>query len=164
MHIWLCSWALGICPNIGIRTYLADGRNCGVFPPLLRLVWKRPDLPLFLWHLRTAFFEALLLGPLRIWRLWALKSYKVFMEPPYPIVTPYRLALHQKYLWALHSFCTHKNKHKRWLLSSELATSFTRNDHHRALQKNLLRFFFWVQNEYRADFWEIKTAASLLIL
>jgi len=66
-----------------------DGQICGGFPPLLRFVSKRTDLPLFLLHLRTAFFEAHLLSPLKIWQLRALKSYKVFMEPPYTIVTPY---------------------------------------------------------------------------
>jgi len=30
------------------------------------------------------------LSPLKIWQLCALKSYKVFMEPPYTIVTPYK--------------------------------------------------------------------------
>ena len=44
--------------------------------------------PLFLWHLRTAFYEAHLVSPLKIWHLWVLKSYKVFMEPPCTIVTP----------------------------------------------------------------------------
>jgi len=46
-------------------------------------------LPLGLLHLRAAFFEAHLLNQLKIWHLWVLKSYKVFMEPPYTIVTPY---------------------------------------------------------------------------
>jgi len=45
-------------------------------------------LPLFLLHLRTAFFEAHLLSPLKSWQLWALKSYKVFIETIYTIVTP----------------------------------------------------------------------------
>jgi len=66
-----------------------DGQNCGGFPPLLRFVWKNPDLPLFLSHLRTAFFEAHLLSPYKIWQLWVLTSYKVFMEPSYTIITPY---------------------------------------------------------------------------
>jgi hypothetical protein len=44
-----------------------------------------PDLPLFLLHLRTAH----LLSPLKTWQLWIPKSYQVFMEPPYIIVTPY---------------------------------------------------------------------------
>jgi len=64
-----------------------DGRICGVFLPLLRFV--STDLPPFLLHLRTAFFEAHLLRPSKIWQLWPLKSYKVFMEPPYTIVTPH---------------------------------------------------------------------------
>jgi len=63
-----------------------DGRICGVSRPLLRFVSKRTDLPLFSLHLRTAFFEAHLLSPLKIWELRALKSYKVFMEPAYTIV------------------------------------------------------------------------------
>ena len=42
---------------------LGGGRICGVFPPLLRFGSERPDLPLFLLHLRTAFFEAHLLSP-----------------------------------------------------------------------------------------------------
>jgi len=65
-----------------------DGRICGVFPPLFRFVLKRPDLPLFSIAVKTSFFEAHLLSPLKIWQLWALKSYKVFMDPPYTIGTP----------------------------------------------------------------------------
>jgi len=42
-------------------------------------------------HLRTAFFEAHLLSPSKIWQLWTLKSYKVLMETPYTIVTPYNV-------------------------------------------------------------------------
>jgi len=34
------------------------GRICGVFPQLLRFGAERPELSLFLLHLRTAFFEA----------------------------------------------------------------------------------------------------------
>jgi len=58
------------------------GRICGGFPPLLRFGVERPDLPLFLLHLRTAFFEAHLLSPWKIWQLWTLESYKVLMETP----------------------------------------------------------------------------------
>ena len=64
------------------------GRICGVFPPLLRV--GTSDLPIFLLHLRTAFFEAHLLSPSKILQLWTLKSYKVLMETPYTIVTPYK--------------------------------------------------------------------------
>jgi len=64
------------------------GRICEVFPPLLRFGVGRPDLPLFLLHPITAFFEAHLLSPFKIWQLWTLKSYKVLMETPYTIVTP----------------------------------------------------------------------------
>jgi len=49
---------------------------------------KAHGLATFLLHLRTALFEAHLSSPLKIWQLRALKSYKVFMEPPYTIVTP----------------------------------------------------------------------------
>jgi len=47
------------------------------------------NLALFLLYRRTAFCEAHLLRKLKNWRLQIPKSYKVFMEPPYPIVTPY---------------------------------------------------------------------------
>jgi len=47
-----------------------------------------PELTLFLWLLRIGFFEAHLLTYLKIWRLLTPKSYKIFMEPPYTIVTP----------------------------------------------------------------------------
>ena len=65
------------------------GRICGGFPPPLRFGAERPDLPLFLLHPRTVFFDAHLLSPQKIWQLWTLKSYKVLMETPYTIVTPY---------------------------------------------------------------------------
>ena len=96
-----------------------DGWVCGIFPPPLRFVWKRSDLPLFLLHIRTAFFEAHLLStfevlhycillhvlqcvaveahllsPLKIWQICALKSYKVFMEPPYTSVTPWCIRIY----------------------------------------------------------------------
>ena len=72
-YAYLPLLALGICKNIGIRTYLVSvtGRICWGFPPLLRFVSKRTDLPLFVLHLRT---EAHLLSPLQIWQLRALKS------------------------------------------------------------------------------------------
>jgi len=72
--------------------FFGDGRICGVFSPYWRFVQKRLDMPLFLLHLRTVFFEAHFLSPLKIWHLWALKIYKVFMEPPNTIVTPYLLS------------------------------------------------------------------------
>jgi len=37
--------------------------------------------------------EAHLLSPSKIWQLWALKSYKLFMEPPYTTVTPYQAGI-----------------------------------------------------------------------
>ena len=40
-----------------------DGRICGGFPSLVRFVFKRPDLPLFVLQLRTTLFEAHLLDP-----------------------------------------------------------------------------------------------------
>jgi len=56
-----CSWALGICKNMEIRTYFGwDHRRpnlCGV-STTVRFVQKYPDLPLFLLHLRSACFEA----------------------------------------------------------------------------------------------------------
>jgi len=47
------------------------------------------DLPAFLVSLRTTFFKAHLLSSLQTWQLCSPKSYKVFMEPSYTIVTPY---------------------------------------------------------------------------
>jgi len=95
MHICPCSWALGIFKNIGIRTYFALVTAVSVRVFRHFCVWckKRPDLPLFLLHLNTAFFEEHLLTPLKIWQLWALKSSKVFMEPRYTIVTPYHVRM-----------------------------------------------------------------------
>jgi len=67
---------------------LGDGRIWGIFPPLLRFCIKANGLALFLLHLRTAFFDAQLLGPQKKWQVCSLKNYKVLMETPYTIVTP----------------------------------------------------------------------------
>ena len=48
----------------------------------LRFSATYPNLQLLLLHLRTAFFEAHLLSPLKIWQLWVPQS---FMEPSYTI-------------------------------------------------------------------------------
>jgi len=70
----------------GIFLFLAgDGRFCGT---LFHFGATQSDLLLFLLDLRTAFFKAHLLSPWRLWQLWFPKCYKVFMEPPYTIVTP----------------------------------------------------------------------------
>jgi len=52
MHICPYSRALGICKSIGIRSYLAPITSILLFSA------TGPDLPLFLFHLRTASFEA----------------------------------------------------------------------------------------------------------
>jgi len=45
--------------------WAGDGRFWGGFPPFWILAPRIPDLPLFLLHLRAAFFEAHLLSPLK---------------------------------------------------------------------------------------------------
>jgi hypothetical protein len=70
-----------------------------------------PDLLLFLLHLRTAFFEAHLLSPLKIWQLWVSKSYKVFLEPPYTIVTPSQCS----FLFLFIIAATPRTPPSRWL-------------------------------------------------
>ena len=89
-HICPWSWALGICKNIGIRIYFASvmAESVRVFCHFCVLYTSTHTCHFFSLHLRTAFFEAHLLSPLKIWQFWVLKSYKVFMETPYTIVTP----------------------------------------------------------------------------
>jgi len=62
MHICPCSWALGICKNIGVHTYFIWLRSnlWGVFATL-RFGATDLNLPVFLLNLRTTFFEAHLL-------------------------------------------------------------------------------------------------------
>jgi len=55
-------------------------------------------------HLRTAFFEAHLLIPSKIWQFWFSKIYKVFMEPPYTFFKPYRGELDKR--WVEYFFLT----------------------------------------------------------
>jgi len=43
---------------------------------------ERTDLPLFLLHQRTAFFEAHFLRPSKKWQVCSLKSYKFLLEIP----------------------------------------------------------------------------------
>ena len=59
------------------------------FSATLRFVASGTDLPSFLLNLKTAFFEAHLLSSWKTWQLCSPKSYKVFIEPSYTIVTPY---------------------------------------------------------------------------
>ena len=76
--------------KFGFRPILGRWRSIlWRFPAILYFGATEPDLQLFLLHLRTAFFQAHLLSPSKIWQLWFPKSYKVFMEPPYTIVTSY---------------------------------------------------------------------------
>ena len=91
MHICPCSWALGVCKNIGIRIYFGLVTAKSVrFSHHFAFLYKSTQTCLFsVLHLWTAFQEAHLLGPSRIWQLWIPKSYEVFIEPPYIFVTPY---------------------------------------------------------------------------
>jgi len=62
--------------------WAGDDRFCGIFPPFFILAPRNQTLL----DLRTVFahFEHI-----KIWQLGFQKSYKVFMEPFYTIVTPY---------------------------------------------------------------------------
>ena len=73
MPLFMSSWNMQVHWDSDLF-WFGDGRICGIFPPLLRFVEKRPDLPLFLLPPKTEIFEAHVLGPLKIWQLWALES------------------------------------------------------------------------------------------
>ena len=66
---------------------VSDGRICGVFRHFCDL-YNSAQTCHFFYCTSELLFEAHLLRPLKIWQLWSLKSYKVFMEPLYTIVTP----------------------------------------------------------------------------
>ena len=114
MHICPCVWALEYARILGFGLILVRRQsNLWGVSATLRFGATEPDLPLFLLHLRTAFFEAHLLSPSKIWQLWVLrdnvvywetnrkiindvwvlKFYQVFMEPLYTIVAPYKKRL-----------------------------------------------------------------------
>jgi len=83
MYAYLPLLALGICKNIGIRTYFDSVTAESVrFSHHFPCAIKVPRLATFLIHLRTAFFESHLLSPLKIWQLWVPKRYKVFIKTP----------------------------------------------------------------------------------
>jgi len=87
LPLFMSSWNMQEHGDLDLFCF-GGGRICGGFPPLLRFGAERPDLPLFLLHIRSAFFEAHLLSPRKIWQLWMLKSYNVLMKTPYTIVAP----------------------------------------------------------------------------
>ena len=69
---------------------LSGGRICGFFPPLLRFGAECLDLPPFVLHLRTAFFEAHLLSPSKIWQLRALNPlHTIKFIPDSDMLFPY---------------------------------------------------------------------------
>ena len=103
MYICLHSTGLLEYPRkFGFRTILGRLRS---------ILWRfvvishcgaiEPDVPLVLLQLRTEFGAAHLLSPLKIWQLCALTSYKIFMEPPYTIVTPYDMHVYHNFLWLI---------------------------------------------------------------
>ena len=123
MHICLCPWALGICKIIGIRTYFGSvtAESVRVFHHFAFCI-KVSRLATFKkLHLRTAFFcrftRRIFCEPRRIlckiWRFWVPKSHKVFMEPPYTIVTPESIRTHTHIYTHTHTdsiyilFCMH---------------------------------------------------------
>jgi len=114
MHICACSSAPEICQNIGIRTYFGSvtAASLGVFRHFAFCI-KVPRLATFFIASKNCIFWGLLLSSQKIWQLWVLKSCKVLMRPPYPIigsVTPYHLLLRQG--WVL--FAVGMNVRIQW--------------------------------------------------
>ena len=90
MHICPLSWALRICRNIGIWTYFGSVTVESVKFFRHFAFWRHGTrLAIFFIADKNCIFLAHLLRPLKIWQLWFLRSYKVFMDSPYTIVTPY---------------------------------------------------------------------------
>ena len=104
----------------------SGGRICGFFPPLLRFGAECPDLPPFVLHLRTAFFEAHLLSPSKIWQLWTLKSYRFWWKPPIALLHPKSWLLRNcskfSFIIMLHSYRvakTHRLPYQYWPFSAK---------------------------------------------
>ena len=92
MHICSCSWTDRISKKTWILTYFGPVAVDSVEVFRHFACWRHGTrLATFLLHLRIEFFEAHLLSPLNIWQLWFPESFKVFMESPYTIVTPYHM-------------------------------------------------------------------------
>jgi len=90
MHICPCSWALGICKNIGIWNYFASvtaksmggfRHSCGLYKSARTCHFFVPKNCIF-WD---ASFETL-----KKLTTSCAQKFQVFMEPPYTIVTPYK--------------------------------------------------------------------------
>ena len=109
MHICPCSWALGICKNIGIWNYFASvtaksmggfRHSCGLYKSARTCHFFVPKNCIF-WD---ASFETL-----KKLTTSCAQKFQVFMEPPYTIVTPYHLSFQSLQLtlvnWHLKSCC-----------------------------------------------------------
>jgi len=80
MHICSSSLTFRYPRKFGFRPILGWWRSIlWRFSAIFNFGATEPDMPHFLLHLRTLFYEA---HPSKIWQLWFPKKYKVFMETP----------------------------------------------------------------------------------
>jgi len=97
MHNCPCSWALGICKNIGIRTYfvLVTAESVGVFCHLGVLCKSARTCHFFLLHTRTAFFEAHFWAHYKSGNFERLKVTRLSWNPPTPLLHPIMRTRHE---------------------------------------------------------------------
>jgi len=85
-YMYVSCALLEYATTLGFRRILLRWRpKLWGFPATLHFVASGTDLPAFLLYFRTAFFDEHLSSPLKTWQLCSPKSYKVFMEPSYPM-------------------------------------------------------------------------------
>jgi len=91
MHICPCLWNVGISNKIWIQNYFGPVTVDSEEVFRLFACWRHGS------RLATCFiapknciFWGESFEPIKTWQLWILESYKVFIKPPYTIVTPYQ--------------------------------------------------------------------------
>ena len=85
LPLFMSSWNMQEHGDLDLFCF-GGGRICGGFPPLLRFGAERPDLPLFLLHLRSAFFEAHLLSPQKSGKFVRSKVTRFYWKAPIPLL------------------------------------------------------------------------------
>jgi len=83
MHICPSSRTFRYLRKFGFRPILGWWRSIRWrFSAIFNFGATEPNMTHFLLYLRTLFYQAHLLSPLKIWELGFPEKYKVFMEPP----------------------------------------------------------------------------------
>jgi len=89
LPLFMGSWNMQESWNSDL-IWSGDGWICGGFLPLC-VLYKSTQTCHFFYCTKELHFFRRIFWAHKIWQLWVLRSYRVFMDPPYAIVTPYSL-------------------------------------------------------------------------